>query len=95
MFEGAERVRVETEGAIINALRRGEGPQVLPLLSGSLHPLAMWRLVAPRLAEVDRRPSEEGVALYCHCSIKEREVGSNGARCYLDCGGLAHRGCVA
>jgi mannose-6-phosphate isomerase-like protein (cupin superfamily) len=29
MFEGFERVRVETEGAIINVVRRGEGPPVL------------------------------------------------------------------
>src|ERR687893_2062036 len=50
MFEGFERVRVETEGASINAVRGGEGPPVL-LLHGYPQTLAMWHLVAPRLAE--------------------------------------------
>jgi haloacetate dehalogenase len=51
MFEGFERVRVETEGASINAVCRGEGPPVLLLLRGGPQTLAMWHLVAPRLAE--------------------------------------------
>src|ERR687894_2733039 len=50
MFEGFERVRVETERASINAVRGGEGPPVL-LLHGYPQTLAMWHLVAPRLAE--------------------------------------------
>src|ERR671914_2958114 len=50
MFEGFEPVRVETEGASINAVRGGEGPPVL-LLHGSPQTLAMWHLIAPRLAE--------------------------------------------
>jgi haloacetate dehalogenase len=50
MFEGFERVRVEAEGVSINAVRGGEGPPVL-LLHGSPQTLAMWHLVAPRLAE--------------------------------------------
>ncbi|MCA1731848.1 MAG: alpha/beta hydrolase [Actinobacteria bacterium] len=50
MFEGFERVRVETEEATINAVRVGEGPPVL-LLHGYPQTLAMWHLVAPRLAE--------------------------------------------
>src|SRR3712207_2104848 len=50
MFEGFERIRVETEGASINAVRGGEGPPLL-LLHGSPQTLAMWHLVAPRLAE--------------------------------------------
>src|ERR671920_2056879 len=50
MFEGFERVRVETEGASINAVRGGEGPPLL-LLHGNPQTLAMWHLVAPRLAE--------------------------------------------
>lgn len=50
MFEGFERVRIETEGASINAIRGGEGPPVL-LLHGYPQTLAMWHLVAPRLAE--------------------------------------------
>ncbi len=50
MFEGFERVRVETEGASINVVRGGEGPPLL-LLHGSPQTLAMWHLVAPRLAE--------------------------------------------
>ncbi len=50
MFEGFERVRVETEGASINAVRGGEGPPVL-LLHGYPQTLAMWHLVAPRIAD--------------------------------------------
>src|ERR671913_79017 len=50
MFEGFERVRVETEGASIHAVVGGEGPPVL-LLHGSPQTLAMWHLVAPKLAE--------------------------------------------
>ena len=50
MFEGFERVRVETGEATINAVRGGEGPPVL-LLHGYPQTLAMWHLVAPRLAE--------------------------------------------
>jgi haloacetate dehalogenase len=50
MFEGFERVRVEAEGASINAVRGGAGPPVL-LLHGYPQTLAMWHLVAPRLAE--------------------------------------------
>src|SRR4051812_32248925 len=49
MFESFERVRVETEEATINAVRGGEGPPVL-LLHGYPQTLAMWHLVAPRLA---------------------------------------------
>jgi haloacetate dehalogenase len=59
MFEGFERVRLETEGASIDAVRRGEGPPVLLLIRGSPQTPAMWHLVAPRLAEVDRRLSDE------------------------------------
>ena len=50
MFEGFERVRIEARGASINAVRGGQGPPVL-LLHGSPQTLAMWHLVAPRLAE--------------------------------------------
>jgi haloacetate dehalogenase len=50
MFEGFERIRVEAEGVSINAVRGGEGPPVL-LLHGYPQTLAMWHLVAPRLAE--------------------------------------------
>lgn len=50
MFEGFERVHVETGEATINAVRGGEGPPVL-LLHGYPQTLAMWHLVAPRLAE--------------------------------------------
>jgi haloacetate dehalogenase len=49
MFESFERVRVETEEATINAVRGGEGLPVL-LLHGYPQTLAMWHLVAPRLA---------------------------------------------
>jgi haloacetate dehalogenase len=50
MFEGFERVRVETEGTTIDGVRGGEGPPVL-LLHGYPQTHAMWHLVAPRLAE--------------------------------------------
>ena len=50
MFEGFERVQVETTGAAINAVRGGEGPPLL-LLHGYPQTLAMWHLVAPLLAE--------------------------------------------
>jgi haloacetate dehalogenase len=50
MFEGFERIRIEVEGESINAVRGGTGPPVL-LLHGSPQTLAMWHLVAPRLAE--------------------------------------------
>jgi haloacetate dehalogenase len=50
MFEGFERVRIETEGAMIAGVRGGEGLPVL-LLHGYPQTHAMWHLVAPRLAE--------------------------------------------
>ena len=42
MFEGFERVRVEAEGASINAVRGGEGPPLL-LLHASPQTHAMWQ----------------------------------------------------
>ena len=48
MFEGFERIQIETRGATINAVRGGEGPPVL-LLHGYPQTLAMWHLIAPRL----------------------------------------------
>ena len=54
MFAGFRRILVETEGAGINTVCRGEGPPVLLLLRDSPQMLAMWHLVAPRLAEVVR-----------------------------------------
>ena len=50
MFEGFERVRIETGEATVNAVRGGEGPPVL-LLHGYPQTLTMWHLVAPRLAK--------------------------------------------
>jgi haloacetate dehalogenase len=50
MFEGFERVRIETEEASINAVCGGKGPPVL-LLHGYPQTLVMWHLAAPRLAE--------------------------------------------
>jgi haloacetate dehalogenase len=50
VFEGFERVRVEAEGASINAVRGGSGPPLL-LLHGSPQTHAMWHEVAPRLVE--------------------------------------------
>jgi hypothetical protein len=95
-FEGFERIRVETEGASIKAVREGKEPPMLLLLRGSPPTLAMRHLVAPRLAEADRHLSKEGGGtLYCHCSIKEREVRSYDTYRYLDCGDFAHRGRVS
>ncbi|MDQ4003962.1 MAG: alpha/beta hydrolase [Actinomycetota bacterium] len=48
MFEGFERIQIETRGATINAVHGGEGPPVL-LLHGYPQTLAMWHLIAPRL----------------------------------------------
>jgi len=50
MFEGFERVRIETERATINTVCRGEGAPVL-LLHGYPQTHVMWHLVAPSLAE--------------------------------------------
>jgi haloacetate dehalogenase len=50
VFEGFERLKVETRGAVINAVRAGGGPPLL-LLHGYPQTLAMWHLIAPRLAE--------------------------------------------
>ena len=50
MFEGFDRVRIETQGATISAVYGGEGPPVL-LLHGYPQTLAMWHLAAPLLAE--------------------------------------------
>ena len=96
IFESFGRVRVETEGVSIDAVREGEEPPIQLLLRGSPPTLAMRHLVAPRLTESDRRLSKvEGGTLCCHCSVKEREVRSYDTHRYLDCGGFAHRGCVS
>lgn len=50
MFEGFERLRVETGEAAINLVRGGSGPPVL-LLHGYPQTHAMWHGVAPGLAE--------------------------------------------
>jgi haloacetate dehalogenase len=49
MFEGFESVRLETDGARINLLKKGEGPPLL-LLHGYPQTHVMWHKVAPRLA---------------------------------------------
>lgn len=50
MFEGFERARIETRGAVINLRYGGDGPPVL-LLHGYPQTHAMWHPIAPRLAE--------------------------------------------
>jgi haloacetate dehalogenase len=50
VFEGFERLRVETGEAAINLVRGGSGPPVL-LLHGYPQTHAMWHGVAPGLAE--------------------------------------------
>ncbi|OLS96361.1 alpha/beta hydrolase [Pseudonocardia sp. CNS-004] len=49
MFEGFERVRIDTGEATINAVHGGTGPPVL-LLHGFPQTSAMWHQVAPALA---------------------------------------------
>ena len=50
MFEGFERLSIETSGAEINLVRGGSGPPLL-LLHGWPQTLVQWHLVAPSLAE--------------------------------------------
>jgi haloacetate dehalogenase len=50
VFDGFERVRVETGEATINAVHGGTGPPVL-LLHGFPQTSAMWHRVAPELAQ--------------------------------------------
>ena len=50
MFEGFERVRVDTGKATINAVHSGTGPPLL-LLHGFPQTSAMWHRVAPALAQ--------------------------------------------
>jgi haloacetate dehalogenase len=50
VFEGFERVRVETGDATINAVHGGSGPPVL-LLHGFPQTSAMWHRLAPELAQ--------------------------------------------
>jgi haloacetate dehalogenase len=50
MFDGFERVRIDTGEATINAVHGGTGPPVL-LLHGFPQTSAMWHRVAPVLAE--------------------------------------------
>lgn len=49
VFDGSERVRIETGEATINAVHGGTGPPVL-LLHGFPQTSAMWHRVAPELA---------------------------------------------
>jgi haloacetate dehalogenase len=49
MFEGFEKVTVQTSGAVINLVRGGDGPPLL-LLHGYPQTLAMWHRIAPQLA---------------------------------------------
>jgi haloacetate dehalogenase len=49
-FPGFERRRIETSGATINLVTGGSGPPLL-LLHGYPQTHAMWRKVAPRLAQ--------------------------------------------
>jgi haloacetate dehalogenase len=50
MFEGFERARIETSGAVINLVRGGKGPPLL-LLHGYPQTHVMWHKVAPSLAQ--------------------------------------------
>jgi haloacetate dehalogenase len=49
-FRGFERIQVEVDGTVINAVRAGAGAPVL-LLHGYPQTLVMWHRVAPLLAE--------------------------------------------
>ena len=50
MLKDFERLRIATEGAEINLVKRGDGPPLL-LLHGYPQTLAMWHKVMPGLAE--------------------------------------------
>jgi haloacetate dehalogenase len=50
MFEGFERVRAEAEGVSINAVRGGRDRRFC-CCTAAPQTLAMWHLLAPRLAE--------------------------------------------
>src|SRR6266568_2781219 len=50
MFEGFERVTIETTGAAINVVKGGKGSPVL-LLHGYPQTHVMWHKIAPRLAQ--------------------------------------------
>lgn len=50
MFEGFERIRIETSGAEINLVQGGSGPPLL-LLHGWPGTLVQWHRIAPLLAE--------------------------------------------
>jgi haloacetate dehalogenase len=50
MFEGFERLSIETTGATINLVRGGSGSPLL-LLHGYPQTHVMWHKVAPRLAQ--------------------------------------------
>ena len=50
MFEGIEKMNVETSGAVINLVRADSGPPLL-LLHGYPQTLAMWHRIAPELGE--------------------------------------------
>jgi haloacetate dehalogenase len=49
VFEGFERARVDTGGAVVNAVHGGAGPPVL-LLHGFPQTSAMWHRIGPELA---------------------------------------------
>jgi haloacetate dehalogenase len=49
LFDGFKTSKVQTTGAIINVVSRGQGPPVL-LLHGNPQTHVMWRKIAPRLA---------------------------------------------
>ena len=58
MFEGFTEFDLEVAETTIHGRRGGSGPPLL-LLHGIPETHVMWHRVAPRLAEVDRRLSEE------------------------------------
>ena len=49
MFEGFEQQQIETSGATINLVTKGDGPPLL-LLHGYRQTHVMWHHIAPRLA---------------------------------------------
>ena len=62
-FPGFTRRRIETSGASINLVTGGSGPPLL-LLHGYPQTHAMWRKVAPRLAEAPWRRLARNAALW-------------------------------
>jgi haloacetate dehalogenase len=87
LFEGFERMQVETAGEAVNLVKGGSGPPLL-LLHGYPQTHTMWHKIAPRLAEdftvvaADLRgygdsgkpPSEGDLSVFCKRAMAQDQV---------------------